>query len=117
LQAYAAGNRAPNVYRGHADPRRMRTTANPGERDLAKLASLWVEGVEPDWNSLYGEVKPRRTSLPTYPFSKERYWVETEAVIAPAAQTLAAAVLHPLLHANTSELSEQRYSSTFTGEE
>src|SRR6266545_3328709 len=29
----------------------------------------------------------------------------------------AAAVIHPLLHRNTSDLSEQRYSSTFTGEE
>ena len=28
-----------------------------------------------------------------------------------------AGVLHPLLHHNTSDLSEQRYSSTFTGEE
>ena len=26
-------------------------------------------------------------------------------------------VLHPLLHRNTSDLSEQRYSSMFTGEE
>jgi len=29
----------------------------------------------------------------------------------------AASVIHPLLHCNTSDLSEQRYSSTFTGEE
>src|SRR5215510_9395184 len=29
----------------------------------------------------------------------------------------AASVIHPLLHRNTSDLSEQRYSSTFTGEE
>src|SRR6267154_550487 len=29
----------------------------------------------------------------------------------------AASVLHPLVHRNTSDLSEQRYSSTFTGEE
>src|SRR5882757_9327628 len=28
-----------------------------------------------------------------------------------------AAVIHPLLQRNTSDLSEQRYSSTFTGEE
>src|SRR5260370_28694640 len=27
------------------------------------------------------------------------------------------AILHPLLHRNTSDLSEQRYSSIFTGEE
>src|SRR6267154_2035512 len=29
----------------------------------------------------------------------------------------AASVLHPLVHRNTSDLNEQRYSSTFTGEE
>ena len=29
----------------------------------------------------------------------------------------AASAIHPLLHSNTSDLSEQRYSSTFTGEE
>src|SRR5213080_3551855 len=30
---------------------------------------------------------------------------------------VASSVLHPLLHRNTSDLSEQRYGSTFTGEE
>src|SRR5260370_20877912 len=34
-----------------------------------------------------------------------------------SANGAATAVLHPLLHRNTSDLSEQRYSSTFTGEE
>src|SRR5438128_1753734 len=29
----------------------------------------------------------------------------------------AASVIHPLLHCNTSSLSEQRYTSTFTGDE
>src|SRR5947207_11857724 len=29
----------------------------------------------------------------------------------------AASLIHPLLHRNTSDLAEQRYSSTFTGEE
>lgn len=28
-----------------------------------------------DWNLLYGENKPNRISLPTYPFEKIRYWV------------------------------------------
>ncbi len=28
-----------------------------------------------DWNKLYGETKPKRISLPTYPFARERYWV------------------------------------------
>ncbi|MCP4285437.1 MAG: polyketide synthase of type I, partial [Gammaproteobacteria bacterium] len=41
----------------------------------AKLLNLWVKGLNIDWNRLYGETTPRRISLPTYPFAKERYWV------------------------------------------
>ncbi|WP_421107469.1 SDR family NAD(P)-dependent oxidoreductase [Streptomyces sp. NEAU-S77] len=41
----------------------------------AKLAALWVEGVEPDWHALHAPAAPRRIALPTYPFAKDRYWV------------------------------------------
>src|SRR5579872_1030773 len=54
-------------------------------------------------------------SLPTYPFAKERYWIETGR--RELVNGNSGAVLHPLLHRNTSDLSEQRYSSTFSGEE
>ncbi|MCU7925179.1 MAG: SDR family NAD(P)-dependent oxidoreductase [Candidatus Thiodiazotropha sp. (ex Dulcina madagascariensis)] len=39
-----------------------------------KFLQLWVQGLAFDWHTLYGENKPQRISLPTYPFSKERYW-------------------------------------------
>ncbi len=42
----------------------------------SKLLSLWVKGLAFDWNTLYGEVRPRRISLPTYPFARDRYWIE-----------------------------------------
>jgi acyl transferase domain-containing protein len=51
-------------------------------------------------------------SLPTYPFARERYWMETSGH-----KRLPGAVLHPLLHRNTSDLIEQRYSSVFAGDE
>ncbi len=91
-------------------------------RKLSKLLELWVKGLELEWSKLYGEVKPQRMSLPTYPFAKERYWIETAAaggaiVGKGAATAITTTVLHPLLHGNTSDLSEQRYSSVFTGEE
>ncbi|MGW1784018.1 SDR family NAD(P)-dependent oxidoreductase [Streptomyces sp. NPDC002143] len=41
---------------------------------LAKLAALWTEGVALDWHALYGSTSPRRISLPTYPFARDRYW-------------------------------------------
>ncbi|MCP4401850.1 MAG: hypothetical protein GY801_31690, partial [bacterium] len=46
----------------------------------AKLLDLWVKGLIVDWNRLYGDLKPGRISLPTYPFARERYWIpETRA--------------------------------------
>ncbi|UJF34780.1 acyl carrier protein [Paenibacillus hexagrammi] len=40
-----------------------------------KIAELWVGGMEVDWDQLYQQGTPRRVPLPTYPFSKESYWV------------------------------------------
>src|SRR5687768_7490584 len=36
---------------------------------LSKLLALWLHGLEIDWTRLYGGVRPRRVSLPTYPFA------------------------------------------------
>ena len=51
---------------------------------LGKLLELWVKGLSFDWRSLYGETKPRRISVPTYPFARERYWFETAKQERPA---------------------------------
>ncbi|AJQ25405.1 type I polyketide synthase [Pelosinus fermentans] len=88
-------------------------------RKYGKLLDLWVKGMIYDWQKLYNDSKPRRISLPTYPFAKERYWVP-EAGIAASSNIISpvtAGLLHPLLHQNTSDFSEQRFSSTFTGQE
>ena len=86
-------------------------------KQLSKLLSLWVRGLEFDWNKLYGDVKPRRVGLPAYPFAKERYWIDAADAVSPATPAATPAVLHPLLHANTSDLRQQRFSSLFSGQE
>jgi polyketide synthase PksN len=89
-------------------------------RKLSRLLDLWVTGLELDWTRLYGETKPVRLSLPTYPFARERHWIDItpgKQSAAISASTAPATLLHPLLHSNTSDLSEQRYTSTFLGEE
>jgi len=43
---------------------------------LSTLGKLWLAGVEPDWKAFYKEERRRRVSLPTYPFERQRYWVE-----------------------------------------
>ncbi|MBN7135745.1 hypothetical protein A7A76_13535 [Lysobacter enzymogenes] len=79
--------------------------------DLPALAAQWLADGNADWDSLYPGGRPRRIGLPTYVFARERHWID-EAPAAPAR-----AMLHPLLHANTSDLAEVRYSSLFHGDE
>ncbi|MFF4608038.1 beta-ketoacyl synthase N-terminal-like domain-containing protein, partial [Streptomyces sp. NPDC001339] len=52
---------------------------------LAALAHLHVTGVRVDWSSFFPGA--RRVELPTYPFQRRRYWLETELPepVAPAA--------------------------------
>jgi acyl transferase domain-containing protein/cation diffusion facilitator CzcD-associated flavoprotein CzcO/acyl carrier protein/SAM-dependent methyltransferase len=87
------------------------------DKNFSKLLDLWARGLDFDWNKLYGSNKPNRINLPTYPFSKQRYWFEDSAEQKSDSSSNASTRLHPLLHANTSDLSQQSYLSIFTGEE
>ncbi|UXI65926.1 SDR family NAD(P)-dependent oxidoreductase [Tahibacter amnicola] len=82
-----------------------------------KLLDLWVRGLSFDWEVLYAgsAQRPRRISLPTYPFARERYWVQAEEGF--AAEAGATSHLHPLVHRNSSDLQAQRFSTDFTGVE
>jgi len=55
-------------------------------RDLEKIARLWVMNVEIDWSLLHRSARPRRVSLPTYPFAKERCWIK-QGTASPLAAT------------------------------
>lgn len=50
---------------------------------MDQLAQLWIKGVEISWEKMYGDRRPRRMSLPTYPFAGERYWVPDEENVSP----------------------------------
>jgi acyl transferase domain-containing protein/enoyl-CoA hydratase/carnithine racemase/acyl carrier protein len=129
LEAYIKGApRTEDVYQGQVKRSRDGTSILSmdeemresvvdkwiGQRKLFKLLELWVQGLELNWNKLYGEIKPQRISLPAYPFAKERYWIGAAAGAAAEAEK---DVLHPLVHANLSDLTGQRYLTTFSGEE
>ncbi|WP_177239680.1 type I polyketide synthase [Streptomyces monashensis] len=56
---------------------------------LETLAALHVHGVEVDWPSVYAGSGARRRPLPTYPFQRQRYWLNAVRQPVPAG--------HPLL--------------------
>jgi acyl transferase domain-containing protein len=45
---------------------------------LRALGRLWAAGCQVDWEGFYGDERRRRISLPTYPFQKQKYWIETQ---------------------------------------
>ncbi len=55
---------------------------HPREKDedlaflLGSFARLWLAGAEVDWSGFHAHEKRRRVPLPTYPFQRQRYWVE-----------------------------------------
>ncbi len=44
---------------------------------IEKLAELYVRGAEVDWAGFDAPYARRRVVLPTYPFERRRYWIET----------------------------------------
>ncbi|MDJ0380479.1 SDR family NAD(P)-dependent oxidoreductase [Streptomyces sp. G-G2] len=48
------------------------------EGRLDQLARLWQDGADIDWAALRRGDRPPLTSMPTYPFARERHWLTTE---------------------------------------
>ncbi|HEX7183846.1 MAG TPA: amino acid adenylation domain-containing protein, partial [Thermoanaerobaculia bacterium] len=46
---------------------------------LASLGQLWLAGVTIDWKGFYAGESRRRVELPTYPFERQRYWIDRKA--------------------------------------
>ncbi|MCX8130967.1 MAG: SDR family NAD(P)-dependent oxidoreductase [Clostridia bacterium] len=88
--------------------------------ELEKLADIWTKGLQIDWSLMYSGKKPLKISLPTYPFAGERFWapdINAKKTAGTFTGIDKAALIHPLLHRNTSDFSEYRFSTNITGQE
>ena len=94
----------------HSD---IRIAKEPDHTDLSKTALLWVKGTEIAWPSLYSSNKPQRLQLPGYPFAREKFWRNHQQ----PSDNLSHAQLHPLLHKNTSDLTQVKFETTLEGSE
>jgi thioesterase domain-containing protein/malonyl CoA-acyl carrier protein transacylase len=48
---------------------------------LNTLGQLWMAGVNVDWQAYYQKERRLRVPLPTYPFERQRYWMEEQAFV------------------------------------
>lgn len=84
---------------------------------LRQLAQLYAAGADLDWPALYADRRLRPARLPTYPFARERHWLELPGSTPRDDMAVTGGRLHPLLHRNVSTMGMQRYASTFDGSE
>ena len=67
------------------DPDHTVACSLPGAADRASdssavmtaLGQLWLAGAHVDWAALNSGQRRRRIPLPTYPFERQRYWIDT----------------------------------------
>ena len=65
------------------------TLPHPEERGrdlsflLHNLGRLWLLGVEMNWDDFWAHESRRRVPLPTYPFERQRYWIDSRRDDAP----------------------------------
>jgi acyl transferase domain-containing protein/acyl-CoA synthetase (AMP-forming)/AMP-acid ligase II/acyl carrier protein len=45
---------------------------------LQSVSTLYTHGYHLDWSGFDGDIQRRKLALPTYPFERQRYWLETE---------------------------------------
>ena len=48
---------------------------NASHESLVEAAEAWVQGQDVEWKTLYPPNKMKKIPLPTYPFKKERFWI------------------------------------------
>jgi acyl transferase domain-containing protein/acyl carrier protein len=86
LEVGPGRNLASAVLRHSGRPLDQRVyTTLPHEHDLdpsdkvflTTIARLWAEGVPVDWAAFYADEPRCRVPLPTHPFNRQRYWIDS----------------------------------------
>ncbi|AOW98937.1 hypothetical protein BJP34_05265 [Moorena producens PAL-8-15-08-1] len=55
----------------------LRPGVDEWQQMLSSLGQLYVQGVKVDWSGFDRDYARQKVVLPTYPFQRQRYWVET----------------------------------------
>ncbi|NMG22259.1 type I polyketide synthase [Brasilonema bromeliae] len=68
----------------HSDAVGLSSLPHPKEKDsdvaflMNTLGKVWLSGVQIDWSRFYAHQRRYRIPLPTYPFERQRYWIESQ---------------------------------------
>ncbi|WP_424100303.1 SDR family NAD(P)-dependent oxidoreductase [Moorena producens] len=94
----------------------LRPGVDEWQQMLLSLGQLYVKGVKIDWSGFDSDYSRQKVALPTYPFQRERYWLETNNNFGPQRQFYQGENLHPLLGQKLNCASEQKIFASQIGE-
>lgn len=87
-----------------------RETTSPLRRALETLGHVWTLGVDVDWSKLHAPGSAQRVPLPTYPFERQRFWIEPDKAQTGLALAAAGTSTSPSPVTDTDGISFQRRS-------
>ncbi|MEG4576369.1 beta-ketoacyl synthase N-terminal-like domain-containing protein [Microcoleus sp. N3A4] len=64
---------------------------------LATLKTLYVYGADVNWAAFDKNYSRRRVLLPTYPFQRQRYWIEAVNTVVPSERSTSIAPAHSMV--------------------
>ncbi len=88
----------------------LRPNVSEWQQILSSLSQLYVGGAKIDWSGFDGDYQRQKVTLPTYPFQRQRYWIQnensglSESTVAQIAETETETLTQQL--AETGNLSE-----------
>jgi candicidin polyketide synthase FscE len=100
LACWPRGNAAPVVVAA------LRRGTDDGRQSCRAVAELYAAGLTPDFTGWDRPWPRRKVALPTYPFQRQRFWVDP-----PTRRTLPGQHVHPLLGVRyrLADSAERRY--------
>ncbi|NEO70920.1 type I polyketide synthase, partial [Moorena sp. SIO3H5] len=94
----------------------LRPGVEEWQQMLSSLGQLYVEGSQVDWQGFEEDYACQKVALPTYPFQRERYWVETNNGLPKKQYLSTSQAIHPLLGQKLNCASEQQIFQSVIGE-
>jgi acyl transferase domain-containing protein/dTDP-4-dehydrorhamnose reductase len=85
--------------------------------DLIRLAGLYMDGERLDWRTLFAGKEVSRLSLPTYPFSRDSFWVGDDKEDGAAIHWSPLSKVHPFIDANESTFNQSKFRLRVLGDE
>ncbi|WP_083305009.1 type I polyketide synthase [Moorena producens] len=75
----------------------LRPGVDEWQQMLSSLGQLYVQGVKVDWSGFDRDYSRQKVVLPTYPFQRQRYWIESNKSNRKKKYLSTEKTLHPLL--------------------